>query len=113
MQRSGSKRSIRMGDLIMRELANMLERDVQDPRLELVTISGVRLNSDLRVAEVLFTVHGGQERAAEALKGFEKAKGFLRSGLGKRCKLKFLPELRFTYDTFLEDMVYAKPADED
>lgn len=99
--------------MIMRELAEMLVEDVQDPRLELVTISGVRLNSDLRVAEVLFSVHGGSEKVDQALKGFEKAKGFLRSSLGRRCKFKFTPELRFVHDGFLEDMVYAKPVEED
>lgn len=108
MARGESRRSVRMADMIMREIGSMLVEDIQDPRLDLVTVSGVRLNADLRVALVLFTVHGGKDVAEAALAGFKKAGGYLRSGLGRRMKLKFVPELRFKHDDFLEDMVYAQ-----
>ena len=107
MAKGESRRSIRMADMIMREMGNMLIEEVQDPRLSMVTISGARLNSDLRVATVLFTVPGGEEAVAAAMAGLTKAAGFLRRGLGKRMEFRFLPELRFQHDTFLEDMVYG------
>ncbi|XPV75227.1 MAG: 30S ribosome-binding factor RbfA [Desulfovibrio sp.] len=112
MKRTESRRSIRMGDMIHRELAEMLLEEIQDPRLEMVTISGVRLNKDLRFAEVLFTMSGDEAKIAAAKKALESARGYLRSGLGKRMKQKFVPDLRFTHDTFLEDMIYAKPDSE-
>lgn len=113
MAKGESRRSVRMADMIMRELGSMLIEDVQDPRLSMVTVSGVRLNSDLRVATVLFTVPGGDDATAEALAGLQQAKGFLRSSLGRRMKLKFIPDLRFKHDEFLEEMVYGQGSGSD
>lgn len=112
MKVSSGRRASRMGDQIMRELANMLLEESQDPRLAKVTLSGVRMNSNLRVAEVLYTLSGGEENLKDAEAALQKAKGFLRSGLGRRLKLRYLPELRFVYDSFLEDMIYGKPCPE-
>ncbi len=105
-----NRRATRMGDQILRELATMIEEDFQDPRLNLVTISGVRLNRDMSIAEVFFTLSGGEERRREAGEVLTRAAGRLRSGLGRRLKMRYIPELRFTHDAFLEDMVYGKPA---
>jgi ribosome-binding factor A len=113
MKSSGSRRSIRLADLILRELANMLLEEVSDPRLELVSLTGVKLNADLKIALVTFTVGGGEERRKEVLDGLNKAKGFLRSGLARRLDMRSLPDLRFAHDDFLEDMVYAKPGLQD
>lgn len=98
-----------MGDLILCELSKMLVEDIQDPRLEMVMLSGVRMNANLRLAEILFTTHGGEASVEDALKALEKAKGYMRSNLGRRLNVKFLPDLRFTHDNLLEDMVYADP----
>ena len=103
-----SRRSIRMADQIMRELALMLAEDIADPRLELVTISGVRINADLSVATVYYTLHGDEERIKEVKDALYQAKGFLRSNLGRRIKVKFVPDLRFEYDNFLEAIVYGR-----
>ncbi|MDQ7833880.1 MAG: 30S ribosome-binding factor RbfA [Humidesulfovibrio sp.] len=113
MKSAGSRRSIRLADLILRELANMLLEEVSDPRLELVSLTGVKLNADLKIALVTFTVGGGEERRKQALDGLQKAKGFLRSGLARRLDMRSLPDLRFAHDDFLEDMVYAKPGLQD
>lgn len=109
MKQATSRRSTRLSDLILREIAQMLVEDVTDPRLELVTISGVALNTDLSVAKVFYTLHGDEKRLAEAAAGLEHARGFMRGLLGRRLKIKFVPELRFERDAFLEDMVYAHP----
>jgi ribosome-binding factor A len=113
MKSAGSRRSIRLADVILRELATMLLEEVADPRLELVSLSGVKLNADMSIALVSFTVGGGAERRKEVLDGLNKAKGFLRSGLARRLDMRSLPELRFTHDDFLEDMVYGKPGLQD
>jgi ribosome-binding factor A len=102
-----------MGDQIMQELATMLLEEVADPRLELVSLTGCKLNADMSIALVTFTVGGGAERRKQALDGLNKAKGFLRSGLARRLNMRSLPELRFSHDDFLEDMVYAKPGTAD
>jgi len=109
MKRTESRRSIRLADQIAREMATALAEDVKDPRLELVTVSGVALNADMSIARVLYTLSGDEARLAAAQKGLEQAKGFLRTLLGQRLRMKFVPDLRFARDTFLEDMVYAHP----
>jgi ribosome-binding factor A len=108
MKASDSRRAVRMGDQIMREVATLLVEEAQDPRLQLVTISGVRMNTNLRIAELFYTVSGDDEHRKEVLAGLEKASGFLRSHIGRRLKLQYTPELRFIYDDFLEDVVYGK-----
>lgn len=102
-----SRRSIRLADLIQRDLAMLLVEEVQDPRLEMVTISGVRMNADLTIANVLYTCTEDPVRREEIAASLDRAKGYLRKLLGHRLKLRTVPELRFQRDTFLEDMVYA------
>ena len=110
MRRTNSRRAHRLEDIIMQELGHILLEEVKDPRLELVTISGVRLNKDLSVAEVLYTHSSDTEKKAETQKALDSASGFLRSQLGQRLRLKYIPELRFYWDKYLEDMVYEIPS---
>lgn len=109
MKHATSRRSVRLSEEIMRELATMLAEEVQDPRLELVTVSGVRLNADISVAEVYVTYSAELHPREDVDKALDKAKGFLRTRLGKRLKLRKVPELRFRFDDFLETMVYEHP----
>ena len=108
MKASSSRRAVRMGDQIMREVGTLLVEEAQDPRLQLVTLSGVRMNANLRIAEIFYTVSGDAEHRAEVQTGLTKATGFLRSRLGRNLKLQYVPELRFVFDDFLEDVVYGK-----
>ena len=109
MQRSNSRRAVQMGDQIMQVLASLLIEEVEDPTLRLVTITGVRLNRDFSIAEVLYTHIRGRSAEPEITKALFRAKGFLRSRLSKELNLRGIPELRFQWDTFLEDMVYDAP----
>jgi ribosome-binding factor A len=95
-----------MADEIMRELDRIVVEESQDPRLTFMTITGVRLNKDLSIAEVLYTHYHGH--SADLEKSLHKARGFMRSRLGKNLKLRYVPELRFTWDSFVEEMVYDK-----
>jgi len=109
MKASTSRRAVSMGNQVMREVATLLVEEAQDPRLQLVTLSGVRMNANLRIAEIFYTVSGDEAHRKEVQAGLEKASGFLRSQIGRRLKLQFTPELRFIFDDFLEDVVYGKP----
>ena len=109
MQRSNSRRAVQMGDQIMQVLASLLVQEVEDPTLALVTITGVRLNRDFSIAEVLYTHIRGRSAEPEITKALFRAKGFLRSRLSKELNLRGIPDLRFQWDTFLEDMVYDAP----
>jgi ribosome-binding factor A len=92
--------------LIQRDLAMLLVEEIQDPRLKMVTISGVKMNSDLTIANVFYTCAKDSVRQEEIAASLDKAKGYLRKLLAHRLKLRTVPELRFERDTFLEDMVY-------
>ena len=109
MQRSNSRRAVQMGDQIMQVLASLLVQEIEDPTLALVTITGVRLNRDFSIAEVLYTHIRGRSAEPEITKALFRAKGFLRSRLSKELNLRGIPDLRFQWDTFLEDMVYDAP----
>ncbi len=113
MRKANTRRADKLSDAIMQELGRILIEETQDPRLELVSISGVRLNRDMSVAQVLYTHGGGQERREEVEQALHSARGYLRTLLGQRLKLRYVPELRFAWDTFLEKMVYDLQPDPD
>ncbi|MDF3935056.1 30S ribosome-binding factor RbfA [Pseudomonas citronellolis] len=94
-------RTQRIGDQMQRELALLIQREVKDPRLGLVTITGVDVARDLSHAKVFVTVMG-QDDNAEVIKQntsiLNDAAGFLRMLLGKAMKLRTVPQLHFSYD---------------
>jgi len=110
MRRTESRRSQRLADLLLREVAAILSREFGDPRMEEATLTGVRLNPDLTLAEVLYSVHE-PERRAEVQKALDRAAPLVRRKVAGRLTLKHMPELRFVHDEFLENMVYVHPTD--
>ncbi len=92
------KRSDRVADLIQRELSELLRREVKDPRIGFVTVMRVILSPDLRHAKVYVSVLGEEAEKERALRGLESGTGFLRGQLGRRLRLKVIPELRFLLD---------------
>lgn len=93
-------RTQRVGDQIQRELAMLIPREVKDPRLGFVTVTGVDVTRDIGHAKVFVTIMG--ENTAEQIKQnlvvLNDAAGFLRSLLGKVMKLRSVPQLHFHYD---------------
>jgi ribosome-binding factor A len=94
------KRADRIADVLQREIADLLLRRVKDPRVDGVTITGVKVSGDLQHARVFYCVMGSrQEEGKEAVAaGLNKAKGFMRQELGKRLHMRYLPQLEFIYD---------------
>lgn len=101
MKHSEFGRSVRVADQIQRELAVLVARDVSDPRVGEVTISGVDLSPDLRHARVLVTPGRGTDGDTSA-SALNHAAGFLRSRLARRVRLRRLPHLVFEHDRTLE-----------
>jgi ribosome-binding factor A len=92
------KRADRVADLIKIEVADLLLKQVRDPRIGAITVTGVKVTDDLRTARVYF-VELGQDACSDAVRaGLDKAKGFLRRELGRRLQLRRVPELLFVYD---------------
>lgn len=95
-------RTRRIGEQIQRELAQLIQQELQDPRLGMVTVSAVEVSRDLANAKVFITVLGEGADVQASLKVLNKAAGFLRHELGRRLILRSLPALRFVYDASLE-----------
>lgn len=96
------KRAERVGDLIKREISEMLIRGIKDPRISMVTITRVNISDDLRVAKVYFSVMGGDEDRKRNLQGLNSAKGFIKREVGKRIHLRYVPDIIFKFDPSLE-----------
>ena len=107
-------RARRVAQQLQREVATILQREVKDPRIGMVTVSDVELSGDLQHAKIFVTFFnygeqdGGQteaERIESGLKGLTEAAGYIRILLGKAMQLRVVPELRFAYDkTLVEGM---------
>jgi len=97
-----SARSARIADQIQRSLAELLSTEVRDPRVGLITLTGVELSRDQSHAKVFFTVLGSPAQAEQAAEGLRHAAGFLRSELAHRLTTRKVPELHFEYDESVE-----------
>ena len=98
-------RSQRLGEQIQRDLALLIQRELKDPRVGMVTVSFVELSRDLSYADINVTVLVPQdldEKIIESLNILNEAASFLRMELGKGLKLRKVPHLRFHYDDSLK-----------
>ncbi len=95
-----TRRTERLSALILAELADLLRRKVQDPRLEGVTLTGVDVSPDLSLAKIFFSLLEGGRRG-EVEKGLQKAAPFLRKELASRLQIKTVPRLVPVYDASL------------
>jgi ribosome-binding factor A len=102
MDSTGFKRADRVSDLIKTEMSTILLREIRDPRIRNITITGVKMSDDLRSAKVFFVPLGQETCSDEILEGLRKASRFLRRELGKKLRLRFVPELKFVYDKSFE-----------
>lgn len=99
---ANSQRLRRVADQIQRELSGLLRAELKDPRVGMITLTGVEVSPDLAHAKVFFTMLGDADALALTEAGLKRAAGFLRSELGHRLKLRVTPELRFVYDASVE-----------
>jgi ribosome-binding factor A len=97
-----SHRMERVNQQIKQELAQIIQLDLKDPRVAMVSITRVKTSSDLRMAAVYVSVLGSDEETEASLKALEKASGYLRHKLRERIKMKYLPEISIRYDDSLK-----------
>lgn len=96
------KRASRVADLIVVEISDILLKQVHDPRLKMVTITGLKLTDDLRQAKVFFVEMGKETSDPEVVTALKGATGFVKRELGKRLQLKYIPDLVFMVDKSFE-----------
>jgi ribosome-binding factor A len=106
-------RTQRVADHLQRELAALIQHEVRDPRVGMVSVTGVDVSRDLGHARVYYTVMGSEssEDAKESTEVLNKAAGFLRSQLSRDSNMRSVPQLRFYFDSSvgrgrdLEDLI--------
>ena len=96
------QRNNRIAEQIQRELAELVRLEVRDPRVRLVTLTGVELTRDQSHAKVFFTSLGPPAEIEACQEGLDRAAGFLRSSLARRLTTRKVPELHFTHDQSVE-----------
>lgn len=95
-------RTGRVGEQIKKELSQILQTEFKDPRVGFLTITGVDVTNDLSQAKVYLSVMGSEEQKQESLRALDRGKGFIRSELSKRIRLRVVPEILFVFDTSIE-----------
>lgn len=99
---ANQQRLRRVADQIQRELSALLRVELKDPRVGLITLTGVEVSPDLAHAKVFFTTLGDDQSLEGTLIGLGHAAGFLRTQLARRLRLRVTPELHFHYDASIE-----------
>jgi ribosome-binding factor A len=92
----------RVADQIQRELSEILRSELKDPRVGMITLTGVEVSPDFAHAKVFFTSLAEAAQRDEVRAGLKRASGFLRTMLGARMKIHNTPELHFVYDESVE-----------
>lgn len=95
-------RSNRVADQVQRELANLIQFDVKDPRVGMVTITAVEVSREFENARIYYTVLGDDVIRKSTEEGLARAAGFLRRELAHRMKLRTTPSLQFVYDKSID-----------
>lgn len=92
----------RVADRIRTILSELLLREIADPRLQGITVTEVKIDLELAYANIFVNALGDESRKPEVMEGLARAKSFLRREVGKRLKLRSVPELHFHWDETLE-----------
>ena len=102
------KRADRVADLIKVELSDIILRQIRNPRIGMVTITDVEVTDDLKLAKIFFVELGKDTCNPETQKGLEQAGCFMKRELGKRLRLRYVPDIVFTPD---ESFAYGSRID--
>jgi ribosome-binding factor A len=97
-----TRRSERVAEALQALVADLLLREIKDPRIGLVTVTAVTVSPDLRHARVFFSCLGDAAQRAQSLKGLTSAAGFVRSQVARKLNLRVAPEIVFEFDPSLE-----------
>jgi len=100
-------RIMRISEEIKREVGNIIQGELKDPRLpELISVTSAHVTRDLRYAKIYVSIMGTEEEKKAALEGLKSASGYIRHEIGQRIKLRYTPEFQFELDNSIEHGVY-------
>ena len=91
-------RADRVSGLIQEVLSDLLKKSIHDPRLQMATITKVKMSPDLKLARIYFAIYGDSKKSEDAASGFESARGFIKRNLARKLGLRYMPDLKFFYD---------------
>jgi ribosome-binding factor A len=92
----------RVGEQIKKELSLIVQSELKDPRVGFITVTGVEVTNDLSQAKIYLSVLGSEQQKEDSLKALANGRGFIRSELGRRIRLRHTPELIFKFDASIE-----------
>ncbi len=95
-------RAERVSGLIQQTLSEILQKSIKDPRLKSVSITGVKMTGDLKLARIYFVTTDEISTREEASAGFQKAHGFIKHALAQKLELRYMPDLHFFYDESID-----------
>ena len=101
-----SYRHVRLAEAIKKEVSDLLREEIKDPRIGFVSITAVRVSKDLRYADIYASIYGEPEEQKAAMAALVNAKGFVRSEIGRRIRLRHTPEINFKQDQSIEQGVH-------
>ena len=96
------KRSDRIAESIREEISSILLQEINDPRIQFVSVMRVEVSADLQHAKIFVSIIGSEEKKQEAFEGLKSARGFIQRKLGKRIRLRYTPEISFKMDTSVD-----------
>ena len=96
------KRKDRVGDQIKKEVSQIIQRELKDPGIGFVTITGVELSPDLKNARIFYSVLGDEQKRQKSDQALQRAVFFIQHEIGKKMRLKYTPKIQFVYDLTLE-----------
>jgi ribosome-binding factor A len=95
-------RSDRVADVLQKEICQLLLKEVKDPHLGFITITGVEVSRDLKLAKIFYTLLGSPDQAEESSRALQRITPFIKKQLGRKLHLRSIPDISFRYDHSLE-----------
>ncbi|MFH2218257.1 MAG: 30S ribosome-binding factor RbfA [Pseudomonadota bacterium] len=95
-------RSERISGHIQKILSDIMQKNIKDPRLEMIVITGVKVSRDLKIARIYFAASSGTKSTDEVTEGFKSARGYVKRALARKLGLKYMPDIRFCHDDSFE-----------
>ncbi len=103
-----SIRSLKVADLLLKEISLILQRDLKDPRVGFITLTKVKMSEDLKQAKVYFSMLPNSGDPQQVLAGLDHAKNYIRAELRARVHLRYIPYLTFYFDDTLDYVAHIE-----